>query len=294
MPYGVNFDSIVYQMKGIIGSSSIWIDGLDIICVAYLVYKGLQFLRDTRAMQLIKGIGLLLAVYFISLVIDFKALRFIMQNVVNFGLFALIIVFQPELRRVLEQVGRTKISDLSVFGSNFNTNDPDRFAVKWGEAIEQIADAVDSLAKQTIGGLIVIERQTRLGDIVKTGTVTNSDVSASLICNIFFPNSPLHDGALVIRDARLLAAGCFLPLSDNIEISKQLGTRHRAALGMSENSDAIIIVISEETGIVSVAINGRLERNLTLKSLAALLLDELMPKVEHQSRLQTLLKRKSD
>lgn len=235
-------------------------DVIDILIVAFLIYKLIQLLRETRAEQLVKGIIILGAAYLVSTQLGLKTMSFLLVNLANFGVIAVVVVFQPELRKLLEQVGRTKIG--SVFSSREGGAES-----SWEHAIDAICEACVSLSKQKIGALIVCEKQTKLGEIVKTGTVVDADPSPELIGNIFFPNSPLHDGAMIIRGGRMHAAGCFLPLSENYTISRELGTRHRAALGMSENSDAVVVVVSEETGQISIAVNGILTRNYTKETL---------------------------
>lgn len=254
-------------------------DFIDIIIVAYLVYKLIQLLRETRAGLLIKGILGIILVYVAAKVLQLRALSAIIQQFITYGVFAILIVFQPELRRILEQLGRTRFSVSQLrnifgsFGSNGNAFENAGASMK---AINAICDACAILSKDRIGALIVIERQTRLGDIISTGTLVDASPSAELIKNIFFPNSPLHDGAMVIRNGRVHAAGCFLPLSNNYDISRTLGTRHRAALGMSEVSDALVVVVSEETGAISIAKNSKLNLRLTVNSLNSILCDELI------------------
>lgn len=233
-------------------------DFLDVAIVSYLIYKIIKLVRDTRAEQLVKGFVLLAVGYLLVDIFKLTTMSFLLQNVLTLGVTALVVVFQPELRRALEQVGRVKIG-LTMFSQG--DIDEDEQERRWHSAVSALCESAVSLSRQKIGALIVIERETKLGEIIKTGTVIDADVSAELVGNVFFPNSPLHDGAMMIRNGKLYAAGCFLPISDNQSISKTLGTRHRAALGMSENSDAVIIVVSEETGVISVAENGKLIRN---------------------------------
>lgn len=249
-------------------------DVLDILVVAYITYQILKLVKETRAIQLVKGLAVLLLLYSLAFYLKLKAMTFIMENVLQIGAIALLVVFQPELRRALEQVGRTKVSYLNIFNQSVDEKQEEQ--QKWKKAITAICESCVSLSRKKIGALIVIERQTRLGEIIKTGTLVGAEPSSEIIGNIFFPNSPLHDGAMIIRSGKIYAAGCFLPLSDNHEISKELGTRHRAALGMSENSDAIIIVVSEETGVITLAMNGRLNRNYTLEELHDTLSAELI------------------
>ena len=248
-------------------------DLVDILVVAFLVYQGIKLVRETRANQLIKGLGALLLLYFVASQLKLKTLSFLMGNVLQIGAVALLVVFQPELRRALEQVGRTKIHGLSLFGGPSDQEDEQS---RWKTAIMAICEGCASLSRQKVGALIVLERETRLGEIIKTGTIVDAAPSAELFGTLFFTNSPLHDGAVVMRGGRVYAAGCFLPLSQNYEISREMGTRHRAALGMSENSDAMVVVVSEETGVITVAQNGRLERNFTIDRLEKVLCDGIL------------------
>ncbi|WP_312643680.1 diadenylate cyclase CdaA [Hydrogenoanaerobacterium sp.] len=256
-------DNFWLQFAGSVKAVGI-VDIIDMLFVAYLIYKLAHFMKETRAAQLVKGLIVYIAAFLIAIVADMRTVRFIMEYLLNNGLIVLVVVFQPELRRALEQVGRSKLP-IGLFSSH--TMSEEAVKLQWQNAISSICEAASSLSRTQTGALIVIEQQTKLGDIIKTGTVIDSDPSMELIGNVFFPNSPLHDGAMIIRAGRLHAAGCFLPLSTNYEISKQLGTRHRAALGMSENSDAIIVVVSEETGYISVARNGVLNINLSIDQL---------------------------
>ena len=248
-------------------------DILDIVIVSYLIYKAIKLVKETRAIQLLKGILILAVSYFLAGELGLRTISFLLTNIIQIGVLALCIVFQPELRRALEQVGRTKFR--SVFNSNFN--DAEESVKRMEKMIDSIVTASVPLSSDRVGALIVIERKTKLGEIISSGTIVNADPSPELIGNIFFKNSPLHDGAMVVRNGKIYAAGCYLPLSSNYDISKQLGTRHRAALGMSENSDAVILVVSEETGVISIAINGLLYRDFDVKSLRTKLEAELLP-----------------
>ena len=234
----------LYDMKGIVNSFG-FADFLDISIVAYLIYHAVRLLRDSRASQLIKGLAIMVGIYVIASVTGMRSLSFLITYVFQYGALAVFIMFQPELRRSLEQVGRTRFSKLQIFSTQSSVDD---LNYQWSKAISSIGEAASFLSKRRIGALIVIERESNLGEIIKTGTIIDAAPSTELLGNIFFPNSPLHDGALIIRNGRLVAAGCFLPLSDNFNISKEMGTRHRAGLGMSENSDAVVVIVSEETG----------------------------------------------
>ena len=275
------------QIIGTVKAIGIW-DILDIVIVALLIYQVIKLIRETRAMQLAKGLILLLLLYFVAYNLNMKTVRFIMQNVVATGVLALVIVFQPELRRMLEHVAQTKLNKLNIFQSS-QDKDSELTGV-WNESISVIANACETLSKTKTGALIVFERQTKLGELIKTGTVVDATPSTELIGNLFFVNSPLHDGAMIIRDGRICASGCFLPLSQNYTISKEMGTRHRAALGVSENSDAVVVVVSEETGTISIAEGGVIERNFTIPQLEKRLRHEILHKNEEGQRKQSSVK----
>ena len=264
-------------------------DFIDIVLVSYLVYKAIKIVRETRAEQLVKGLVILGVTYFIASFIGLKTLSFILTNVFTFGVLAIIVVFQPELRRALEKVGRTKIAELGGFGSSETLSER---AQAWSSAIPAVVEACERLSNTRTGALIVIENKTKLGDLLPAGTIIDAKASTALLCNIFYPNSPMHDGAVIMRDGRVLAAGCFLPSTQKGEyLDKQLGSRHRAALGMSENSDAIIVVVSEETGVISVAENANLERGFNSFTLTQLLQYRLVPKDAEKEKKKGLLGR---
>lgn len=259
-------------------------DVIDIIVIAYLIYKAIQFLRETRAGQLAKGIIVLVAVYLIAKWFDLAVLRWVLAFVFNSAIVALAVIFQPELRRMLEKIGQIKV------GSNQLVDSEDE-SIK--SAVECICKAAGNMKESKTGALIVFERQTQLGEIINTGTIIDAKPSVSMVCNVFYPKSPLHDGAVVVRDGRLYAAGCILPLTQNNNISSHLGTRHRAAIGMTENSDAIVLVVSEETGNISIAYNGKMTRNYTAATAYAELNDKLIisDKNEKDNRLVLAFKR---
>ena len=264
------FESIV-NVFSTIGFSDI----LDILIVAYLIYRFLKLARDTRAGQLIKGIFVLFLIYLLVSILQLNVLAVIFQKVFEIGLIAIVIIFQPEIRRTLEEMGRSKFASKFKF-FNFRQDSDEEIERQVLSSIEIISNAAVILSSENTGALIIVEREIKLSDIVKTGTIIDSEPSVELIGNIFFPNTPLHDGATIMRDGKLYAAGCFLPLSQNNEISKQLGTRHRAALGVSESSDCIAIIVSEENGIISVAKNGILTRGYDRDSLYRYLKKELI------------------
>lgn len=242
---------------------------IDITVVAFVLYRFIMLIRGTRAVQLIKGLAILFAASFLAEILGLSTIDWILEQVRLALVVALPIVFQPELRRALEQLGRGKFfaRPLSFLGEE-----------DMSRLISELLRATQILVKLQYGALIVIERETGINDYIETGVSLDSVVSAELLINIFVPNTPLHDGAAVIRGDRIVAAGCFLPLSDSPYLSKQLGTRHRAALGISENSDAIAIVVSEETGTVSVAHDGKLIRFLDEKKLREILEETLLLK----------------
>lgn len=239
-------------------------DLLDIIIIAYATYKILLLVKETRAEQLLKGVLALLIVAKLSSTFNLYTLNWLINNLLTAGLLLFIVVFQPELRRVFEKIGRSN----GVIRSLVSVRDEQA-----KHKSDEIVSAVASLARQKIGALIVLEDQTGLNEYIETGTLLNAEVSSELLINIFIPNSPLHDGAVVIKDDKIVAAGCFLPLSENYTISKELGTRHRAALGLSEVSDALVIVVSEETGMVSIVEHGEISRRVDTDTLERILSD---------------------
>lgn len=239
-------------------------DLIDIIIVAIVFYKLFMLIRETRAEQLIKGIILLLIATKISEILQLYTVYWILEKTMTVGVIALLIVFQPELRRALEYLGRSRLFTKSFIEIKDEAID---------NIMEEVVEAIASLSRQKIGALIVFERETGLNEVVETGSRINGLVSSGLLINIFIPNTPLHDGAVIIRDNIVKAAGCFLPLTDNLHLSKDLGTRHRAALGISERSDSVSIVVSEETGAISVAIRGNLSRYLDIQTLRGIMQD---------------------
>lgn len=244
-------------------------DLIDILMVSYLIYKGIQLVRDTRAAQLVKGIVILLVVYAIVTLFQLRMMGYFMINLVQVGLFALIVVFQPELRRALEQLGRSKISNFNLLSITTRTGEEDGARIL--RCIQAVVDGCVVLRNLKMGALIVFERSTKLGEIIDTGTVVDAEPTAEIVGNIFFNKAPLHDGAMIVREGKIFAAGCILPLTQNASISSELGTRHRAAIGLTEISDALVVVVSEETGNISVAQNGLLTRNFTKDTLRATL-----------------------
>ncbi len=260
-----------------------WMDIIDILVVAYVVYKLIQFARETRAGQLLKGIVLLVILTQLSGWLQLNTVNFILLNAMQVGVLALVIVFQPELRRALDKMGR------SSFGNFFKPDTPANYNVF--DMISAIKEAAGSLSLSKTGALIVIERETKLGEIIHTGTTIDAEVSAQMLENIFFPNSPLHDGAVILKKGRIAAASCYLPLTNDDSLSKQLGTRHRAAIGISETADCVAVVVSEETGKISLALGGDLTRNLTPDSLAKWLEKLLLPSGEENPDGKSIIKK---
>lgn len=264
-----SWESILNVLK----TFRIW-DFFDIIIIAYLLYTVLMFASNTRAGQLLKGIFLLLLMYILAAITDLKSTSYLLEQVFSFGIIAIVVVFQPELRHALESMGKSRISNLTFL--NFNSEKVDDETLM-KNCITKVVDGVTELSKHDVGALIVFERETKLGEIISTGTIVNAEPSKEIIGNIFFHNAPLHDGATIIRGGRIYAAGCFLPLSQNYDISNMLGTRHRAALGISENSDAVAVVVSEETGKISMAVNGELIREIDPVALKRKLEEYMIP-----------------
>lgn len=234
-------------------------DVLDILIVAFLLYELLMLTKETRASAVLKGLVTLVVASWVSDLLGLTALNWVLLNVVNNGAVVLVILFQPELRKALEQIGRGAIRERAAGGES-------------ARIVSEITHCMLNLSRRRVGALIVIEQRIGLKDIIETGTSLNSQISAALLENIFEPNTPLHDGAVVIRGPRIMAAACILSLSDGKGISRELGTRHRAALGVTETTDAISLIVSEETGTISVARNGRLTRHLDRAALENLLL----------------------
>ncbi len=232
-----------------LSNMSLW-SILDILVVSYIFYKGYMLIKETRAEQLLKGIALIIVLIPISYLLKLDMLYFILNKTLTIGVLSVIIIFQPEIRRGLEHIGRSAFEDVHY------ANDKESINI----AINEIVNAVHNLSETKTGALIVMEQKTGLAEIVSSGTILDANVSSNLLENIFVVNTPLHDGATIIRNNKILASGCVLPLTNNNNINKKLGTRHRAGLGVSEVSDALIIIVSEETGVVSLAINGKLSR----------------------------------
>ncbi|MBO5439311.1 MAG: diadenylate cyclase CdaA [Clostridia bacterium] len=253
------------------------IDVIDIICLAIVLYIAYRFVKERRAGKLVLGILFLVVFLFVCQLLSLKAMKFILTSIFEVGIVLIVIVFQPELRAALEKMGDNSIKGVKSIGER--KNNTQTLAM-----IDEVSNAIFDLAKSKTGAIIVFERNTKLGDLILTGTVINAQVSTFLIKNIFFNKAPLHDGAVIVRDNRLYSAGCLLPLSVNPDIIKDLGTRHRAAIGVSENSDCVAVVVSEETGIVSIAHEGHIYRNFTRATMKKRLEEFLINNTSEQKK----------
>ena len=258
-------------------------DILDILIVTFLIYKVLSLSRSRSSSRIIKAVVLLLVLSYVSEVLKLYALNYVISKVIEVGIIALVVVFQPELRRVMERLGGSTIRTILL---------PKSRSTDSLTTVQASVAACRAMAAQRVGALIVFERESKLDEYFESGTVVNADVSDQLLKNIFFPKAALHDGAVIIRNDRIAAAGCVLPLTENTNLNGDLGTRHRAALGISEKSDAVVVVVSEETGVISCAIGGRMRRYLTPENLERLLQEELMEEADTTQRgLSGLLRR---
>ena len=257
------------EMVRLIGVS----DLVDIAVVAFLVYHVFQFVRKSRSGQVVKAILIIIAAMSMANLFDLRVVSYLLNNAVELGLISLVIIFQPELRRVLERMGSGTIKELFV---------TEGYGDEMEHTIRETVEAYASMSKDKVGALMVFERKTMLDDVLKTGTALDSSISAELLKNLFWNKAPLHDGAVIVRNGRIVGAGCMLPMSGNVNLSRDLGMRHRAGIGISENSDAVVALVSEETGSISVATNGMLKRHLSPETLERVLRSELLPDVEEK------------
>ena len=251
-------------------------DIVDILIIAYIFYKIFMFIKDTRAEQVLKGIVLLFVATQISKIFKLHTLYWLLIKALDLGFIAALIIFQPELRAGLEHIGRTKFNF-------FQKNNVSVSEEKFNRTVVEIVEALYSLSRQKIGALIILERNTKIGDIINTGTSIDGEISRQLLINIFIPNTPLHDGAVVIRESQIKAAACFLPLTQSKDLSKELGTRHRAAIGVSEVSDCISLIVSEETGDVSIAKSGKIYRKISKDRMINILRSNLKINTQEKS-----------
>ena len=256
-------------------------DLVDVAIIVFLVYKLLSLVKSTRAENILKGVGIFLLALWLSTALELRAVSYILSHVVEWGILALIILFQPEIRQILERLGSKNIRLMRVFR-------PEKEITEMEKAIDQTVVACSELSRTKTGVLMVFERNINLDDIVRTGTKLDCTVVSELLKNIFFVKAPMHDGAVIVRHGRIIGGGCMLPLSRNVNLSRDLGMRHRAGIGMSENSDAVVVIVSEETGSISVAIGGMLKRHLMPETLSQLLRNELMPPEEEPDKPQRL------
>ena len=264
-------------------------DTLDILIISFVFYQLMMFARRSRAGQLVKGIFLLVVFYGLAVMLQLRTVTWLLNNVITIGFMAAVVIFQPELRRTLERMGQSATWSSKLFG-NYRRADP-TLRGAWQNAVVAICDAAEQLSDTRTGALMVLERRNNLDEIIRTGTPMHADVIPEMLGTIFYEGTPLHDGAVVIRDGVIVAAGCVLPLSNNLDMGKDMGTRHRAGLGMSENSDAIVVVVSEETGIISMAKNGVLIRRLDRQNLFNLLQEEIVPPEETEEDDESMLKK---
>ena len=260
-------------------------DALDIAIVSYIVYKMIGFIRETRAMQLIRGLVIIIVAFFVSDIFNLYLLNWLLKSLFTMGLYAVVVLFQPELRRALEQVGRKNLMNTNSF-RNIDKN-------KAVETVDALVSAIDDFSATRTGALIAIERETMLNDIIETGVVVDAEISIRLLGNLFYEGSPLHDGGVIIRGARIHAASCVFPLTEKKNIGRNLGTRHRAGVGLSEVCDALIIIVSEETGVVSIAEDGKIRRFVDLKTIEKMLLNMYLPSERGMyDRVAKLVRRK--
>ncbi|MBR4953292.1 MAG: diadenylate cyclase CdaA [Oscillospiraceae bacterium] len=255
-------------------------DVVDILIIAFLIYKAFGLISKTNTMRVAKGIIVLLVLLWLSGLLKLSMINFLLRNTFELGFIALVIIFQPELRRLLEKVGSSRVS--AFFGNDFKSLDVEN-------AITQTVIACSDMSDKKTGALIIFARDNQLMEPISTGTIINADVTAELLKNIFFVKAPMHDGAVIIKNGRIVSAGCMLPLSTNNNLSRDLGMRHRAGIGMSEQSDAVVLIVSEETGSISVAVDGMLKRHLSPETVETLLRRELIPTDTDKPRRKSLL-----
>ncbi len=260
-----------------------WQDFVDIIIVAFLIYKLLPLLNTTGTKRIVRVVLAIWVVSWIAGILKIHTLHFILNQFMTIGLIAVVVLFQPELRRMLDHIGNIKVGRL------FGTERPEQEMVP---VIQQTVHACEAMSRERVGALIVFARDNRLDEYFKTGTMIDAQVSEQLLKNIFFPKAALHDGAMIIRDGRVAAAACVLPLSESDRLSAELGTRHRAGVGMSEVSDAVVVIVSEETGAISVAVGGMLKRHLAPQTLERLLRNELCHEESQDESLTLKLRQK--
>lgn len=271
-----NISLLFDRLVALFSSYNIITDTLDIALVALLLFGAIKMLKETRGIQIVKGLIIIGIIYFIIDLLEMQASTYLFKTLLGDFIIVLIILFTPEIRHALETMGRRNFAFFNFFGAQQG----DAMYERQKKSVLEICKACNDMSEKKVGALIVFERDTMLGDVIKTGTMIEAKVTKELIGSLFFPNSPLHDGSVVIRDGKVCAASCILPLTDNDNLNNQLGTRHRAALGITEKSDAVVVVVSEETGMISVAFEGNLERDVTDGVLIERLISYVLPKKE--------------
>ena len=255
-------------------------DIIDMAIIAFVIYNILIRLRSTTSVRILQGVLVLLLIMWLSTIFNLRSINFLLSHAVQWGVLALIIIFQPELRRGLEKIGSsTGIKQMFISEESLPVIE---------QAIQETVAACADMSQSHTGALLVFEREIALDDVLRSGTTLNADMSSELIKNVFFIHAPMHDGAAIVRDGRLLGAGCMLPLSKNVNLSRDLGMRHRAGIGISENSDAVVVLVSEETGAISVAVDGSLRRHLSGETLEKILRNELIPRTAETEQKKTL------
>ena len=264
--------SLLDKISGALMSFDFLSDLLDILLVTFIIYEGIRIIRGSRTFQVIKGVIFLVAVYLVINFLEMEASEYLMRPLIENGLLIAVVLFSPELRNMLEKFGRRSITDFSFLGFRANK----AFNEEVANLVNDFCKSSNEMSETKTGALVVFERETPLKDIINSGTVLDAKSSPEIFNSLFFKNSALHDGAVVVKDAKIYAAGCILPLTQNNAISSDLGTRHRAAIGMSEQSDAVVVIVSEETGYISVAINGKLQRDIKTSNLREILLSNLI------------------
>lgn len=267
-----SIEIIFNKVVGAIMSFSLPSDLFDVLLVTFVIYEGIKFIRGSRTFQLIKGIALLLVLYSIVRVFNMEASEYLLTILFQNGLIILVVLFSPELRKVLEKFGGQSIRGIPFFSAKAD----EEYEKNVKELVNDFCKSSTDMSESKTGALVVFEKRNNLNDVVETGTVVDATSSAELFNSLFFKNSALHDGAVVVREGKIYAAGCILPLTQNTRLGSELGTRHRAAIGITEHSDAVAVIISEETGNISFAKNGNLSRNITSSQLREMLLGELI------------------
>lgn len=291
----MNISTLWDKLIALFSSYNIIIDTIDIAFVAFLIFSAIKLLKETRGIQIVKGLVLVGIIYFIVNLLNMKASTYLFKTILGDFILVLIILFSPEIRHALETMGRSSLGFLNFFGAQQG----DALYERKKKAILEICKACNDMSEKKIGAIIVFERETMLGDVINSGTTVNAKVTKELIGSLFFPNSPLHDGGVVIRDGKVLSAGCILPLTSNNFLSHELGTRHRASIGVTETSDAVAVVVSEETGQISIASDGNLERDISEGELLEKLMGFIIPQNSKENKksvfksLKTLITSKS-